>query len=62
MKNKLKIFYVSSEVFPFAKTDELGEVSGAYPKYIKNLGHDIRVMMPNYQAINEIYFITGIII
>lgn len=53
MKNKLKIFYVSSEVFPFAKTDELGEVSGAYPKYIKNLGHDIRVMMPNYQTINE---------
>ncbi|MFQ5822461.1 MAG: glycogen synthase GlgA [bacterium] len=49
----MKIFYVSSEVAPFAKTGGLGDVTGALPKYLKQLGHDIRVMMPNYKLINE---------
>jgi len=53
MKSKLNIFYVSSEAFPFTKATELGEVSGALPKYLKQMGHDIRVMMPNYKTINE---------
>lgn len=53
MKNQLKIFYVSAEVFPFAPGGRLADVSGAYPKYVKNLGHDIRVMMPNYKSVNE---------
>ena len=53
MKSKLNIFYVSSEVFPFTKATELGEVSSALPKYLKQMGHDIRVMMPNYKTINE---------
>jgi len=53
MKNKFKILFVSPEVAPFAHTGEVGEVSGALPKYLKNLGHDIRVMMPNYKTINE---------
>lgn len=53
MKNKFKILFVSPEVAPFAQTCEVGEVSGALPKYLKNLGHDIRVMMPNYKSINE---------
>ncbi|MFQ5770125.1 MAG: glycogen/starch synthase, partial [bacterium] len=46
MKNKLKIFYVSSEVSPFTQTGGLGDVSGALPKYLKNFGHDIRLMLP----------------
>jgi starch synthase len=53
MKNKFKIFYVSSEVLPFVKTGGLAEVSGALPKALKELGHDIRVMMPNYRVVNE---------
>ncbi len=53
MKSKLNIFYVSSEVFPFTRATELGEVSSALPKYLKQMGHDIRVMMPNYKTINE---------
>jgi starch synthase len=53
MKSKLKIFYVASEVTPFAKTSGLADVAGALPKYLKNLGHDTRVMMPNYKEINE---------
>jgi starch synthase len=49
----LKIFYVVSEVAPFAKTGGLADVAGTYPKYLKDLGHDIRVMMPDYRVVNE---------
>ena len=53
MKSKLNIFFVSPEVAPFAHVSELGVVSATLPKYLKGLGHDIRVMMPNYKSINE---------
>lgn len=53
MKSKLNIFYVSSEAFPFTKSTELGEVTNALPRCLKQMGHDIRVMMPNYKTINE---------
>lgn len=53
MKNKLKIFYVAPEVVPFAKTSNLAETAGAFVKYVKNLGHDVRVMMPKYRIVNE---------
>ena len=45
---KLKILLVSTEVYPFAKTGGLGDVSGALPPALKKLGHDIRVIMPQY--------------
>jgi starch synthase len=53
MKNKFKIFFVSSEVAPFAKTGGLAEVSAALPKALKERGHDVRMMMPNYRSVNE---------
>jgi len=53
MKHKLKIFFVSSEVAPFAKTGNLAEFSAALPGALKNLGHEVRVMMPNYRTVNE---------
>jgi starch synthase len=53
MKNKFKILYVASEVAPFPSVGKLADVAGALPKYLKNLGHEIRVMMPNYKSINE---------
>jgi len=53
MTSKLKIFFIASEVAPFAKTGGLADVAGALPKYLKNMGHDIRVMMPKYKVINE---------
>ncbi len=53
MKKKLKILMAFSEVAPFAKTGGLGDVGGALPKVLKDLGHDVRVIMPQYRAVNE---------
>jgi len=49
----MKILFVSSEVAPFAKSGGLADVSGALPKAIKDLGHDIRVIMPKYKMVDE---------
>jgi starch synthase len=53
MSDKLKIFYVASEISPFIRVSELSEVAGSLPKYLKNKGHDVRLMMPKYRGINE---------
>jgi starch synthase len=53
MKGKLNILMVFSEVAPFSKTSELGDVGGALPKALKDMGHDVRVITPQYRTINE---------
>jgi len=50
---KLKILFLSSETYPFAKTGGLADVAGSLPKALKELGHEIRVIMPKYKEINE---------
>ncbi len=51
--NQYKIWYVASEVSPFAKTGGLGDVTGAFPKSLKAKNHEVRVIMPKYKTINE---------
>jgi len=51
--NQYKIWYLSSEVSPFAKTGGLGDVTGALPKSLKAKNQEIRVIMPKYKMINE---------
>lgn len=53
MQQKLKIFLAFSEVAPFIKTGGVGDVGGALPKYLKEQGHDVRVITPQYRDINE---------
>ncbi|HWP81877.1 MAG TPA: glycogen synthase GlgA [Bacteroidota bacterium] len=53
MSKPLNILFVSSEVEPFAKTGGLADVSSALPKAIKELGHEVRIMMPRYRFISE---------
>ena len=49
----MKIGFIASEVFPFAKTGGLADVSGALPKEISNLDHEVKVFMPKYSFIPE---------
>lgn len=46
----MKIALVSSEVFPFAKTGGLADVSGALAKYLSLDGYDVRVFTPLYDV------------
>src|ERR1700722_525003 len=47
------ILFLSTEVYPFAKTGGLADVSSALPQALRGLGHDVRVMMPKYGFIGE---------
>jgi starch synthase len=46
-----KILFVTSEAHPFIKTGGLADVSGSLPKALAELGQDIKIIMPYYQAI-----------
>ena len=53
MSKPLSILFVSSEVVPFAKTGGLADVSGALPQMIREMGHDIRIIMPKFAAVSD---------
>ena len=50
---KLKILFVASEVFPFAKAGGLGDVTYSLSLALNKLGHDARVMIPFYGTIDS---------
>ncbi|MFH1598201.1 MAG: glycogen/starch synthase [Patescibacteria group bacterium] len=52
-KPKYKILFASSELTPIAKVGGLGDVAGALPIALKNLGQDIRVTIPKYGSIDS---------
>jgi starch synthase len=49
----VRIFFVASEVAPFAKTGGLADVAGALPAALARSGHEVKVVMPRYAAVNE---------
>ncbi len=51
--DKLKILMAASEVVPFAKSGGLADVTGALPKALRALGHDIRIVMPRYYIVDR---------
>ena len=48
----MKVLFASVEAAPFAKVGGLGDVAGSLPKAIKELGHDIRIIMPLWGCID----------
>jgi starch synthase len=48
MGKEINILYVVSEAVPFAKTGGLADVGGTLPQVIREMGNEIRIMMPKY--------------
>jgi len=46
----MKVLFVVSEIYPIVKTGGLGDVAGALPIALAELGVDVRVMVPAYPA------------
>lgn len=49
---KYKILFVTSELFPFVKTGGLADVSSSLPQELVELGHEVRIVVPRYGAID----------
>ena len=53
MAKHVSVLLVTSEVYPFLKTSELADLCYAHALGSREVGHDIRVMMPKYGFISE---------
>ena len=49
----MKILFVASEAVPFCKTGGLADVVGALSKVLHQHGHDVRLVLPRYQDIDQ---------
>ncbi len=49
----MKILMVAAEAVPFAKTGGLADVAGVLPRFLRALGHDVRVVMPRYYRVDR---------
>ncbi len=52
----MKIAFVSSEIFPYAKTGGLADVAGSLPRALEKLGCEVKLFMPKYNSIDESLF------
>lgn len=58
-----KILFVTSEAHPLIKTGGLADVSGSLPKALADLSQDVRLILPNYQALKtagEVRFLSSL--
>lgn len=46
----MKILFVTPEATPFAKTGGLADVAGSLPRALRQLGHDVRVVLPCHRS------------
>jgi len=53
MDKDLRVLLVASEAVPFAKTGGLGDVVGALPAALRQLGVEVRVLLPYYGMVKH---------
>lgn len=52
---ELKVIFAAFEASPFMKTGGLGDVAGALPRYLNDIGVDTRLIMPLFSSIRDEY-------
>src|SRR5438874_5051126 len=58
----LRILILAAEIVPFAKVGGLADVTGALPKALQALGHDVRLAMPRYRQVDpERFHLSNVI-
>ncbi|MBQ2204267.1 MAG: glycogen/starch synthase, partial [Lachnospiraceae bacterium] len=55
IEQKINIIFAAFEANPFMKTGGLGDVAGALPLYLNDMGVETRVIMPLFSSIKEEY-------
>ena len=50
---KARVLFVSQEIYPFVKENELSKISRLLPENAEKNGKEVRVFMPRYGCINE---------
>lgn len=53
MNKQLNILMVYPEIAPFVQTGDIAEVGSTLPRLLKDMGHDVRLIIPQYRVINE---------
>jgi len=49
----MNVLFVAAEVAPLIKTGGLADVAGALPGALREVGHDVRVVMPRFRQLRE---------
>ena len=54
----MKIAFIASECDPFVKTGGLADVVSSLPKALKELGHEVMIILPYYESVKRMSITT----